>query len=58
MADQMTYQQGDERRGHENNLTHAREVYLSILRSTPKDMLLDELDKVTNEIIDLARGAK
>jgi hypothetical protein len=44
------------RRGHKNNLVHAREVYLCILRSVPKDMILDELEVVTHEVTDMVRG--
>lgn len=46
MADQI-----DMRRHHQNNLDHARQVFLSILFSAPKDMWFDEIEKLTHAMV-------
>jgi hypothetical protein len=42
----------DPTRGHQNNLEHARAVYLSALFRTPKEMWLDAVEKLHHEVTD------
>lgn len=36
----------DPTRGHQNNLEHARQVYLSVLFAVPKELAVSELAKL------------
>jgi hypothetical protein len=39
-------------RHHQNNLDHARKVYLSVLFSAPKEMWVDAIEKLMEEASD------
>lgn len=49
MSSQETIAPSDMKRHHQNNLDHARKVYLSVLFSAPKEMWADAVETLMNE---------